>query len=117
MSKFLDELKADSHLSGGNAAFVEELYESFLGDPQSVSPQWRTCFEGLIQPGVHDFPHRPVVARFRQLGRLDGKAAASVAVPRFARVEAENQAQVLRLINAYRVRGHQRARLDPLESP
>lgn len=35
-----------AHLSGGNAAYVEELYELYLHDPNAVPEEWRTYFQG-----------------------------------------------------------------------
>ena len=36
-----------SFLYGGNAAFVEDLYERYAKDPSSVEPSWRAYFESL----------------------------------------------------------------------
>ena len=36
-----------SHMAGANAAYVEELYESYMEDPQSVSDTWRQIFDSL----------------------------------------------------------------------
>ena len=36
-----------SQYAGGNAAYVEALYESYLEDPQSVSEMWRAAFDKL----------------------------------------------------------------------
>ena len=36
-----------SHISGGNAAYVEELYEKYLRDPAEVSEEWRSYFDGF----------------------------------------------------------------------
>ena len=36
-----------SHLSGANAAYIEELYESYLDNSQSVSDEWREVFDTL----------------------------------------------------------------------
>src|SRR5688572_6799055 len=36
-------------LFGGNASFVEELYEQYLADPQSVEAQWREYFETFTE--------------------------------------------------------------------
>ena len=36
-----------SHMAGANAAYVEELYETYLEDPQSVSENWRQIFDNL----------------------------------------------------------------------
>ncbi len=35
------------YLSGGNAAYVEELYELYLHDPNAVPEEWRTNFQTL----------------------------------------------------------------------
>ena len=40
-------LSETSFLYGGNAAFVEGLYEQFAKDPNSVEPSWRAYFESL----------------------------------------------------------------------
>ena len=33
-----------SHIGGSNAAYVDELYESYLTDPNSVPEDWRAYF-------------------------------------------------------------------------
>ena len=43
MKQFLD----NSYLFGGNAPFVEELYEKYLADPASRAEQWRGYFDKL----------------------------------------------------------------------
>ena len=35
MTNILDALRSTSAFSGGNATFVEDLYESYLKDPES----------------------------------------------------------------------------------
>jgi len=110
-----DDWQASSYLSGNNAAFVEDLYEQYLRDPESVAAGWRTYFESL-QPrvGVRDIDHAQVRARFEQLAREAG-GARRVAQYNCGDSEVERrQVAVLQLINAYRFRGHQRAMLDPL---
>ena len=47
MATSLRELLASTPLSGGNAPYVEALYEQFLADPQSVEPAWRDYFQHL----------------------------------------------------------------------
>ena len=37
----MNQLFGNSLLFGGNAPFVEELYENYLDNPGSVSEQWR----------------------------------------------------------------------------
>ena len=41
------QFQDNSYLFGGNAPFVEELYESYLNNPQSVSDSWRAYFDQL----------------------------------------------------------------------
>lgn len=101
-----------SPIQGANSAFVEVYYEEYLKDPESVEPSWREYFQGLNGSGPHDVAHTPIRASFRQLG-LERRTN-SVAQHAMAPKGAEKQAQVLRLINYYRVRGHQAANLDPL---
>ncbi len=36
-----------SHLAGANASYIEDLYESFLENPDSVADEWRSLFQSL----------------------------------------------------------------------
>ncbi|QYJ95396.1 2-oxoglutarate dehydrogenase E1 component [Shewanella spartinae] len=105
-----------SHLNGANSTYVEEMYEAYQEDPQSVSDDWRAVFDNLpyangATADVPEAAHSKVREYFRSLA-LDGrhKSAARVTDPE---VDAK-QVKVLQLINAYRFRGHQNANLDPL---
>src|SRR5690554_1592053 len=100
-----------SPLAGGNAAYVEELFELFLDDPGAVPAEWRELFEQLPQgPGL-DVKHSEIRDQFREAAKnkLKQTGASSLNAE-----EAEKQVRVLQLINAYRFRGHQHAQLDPL---
>ncbi|SIQ20188.1 2-oxoglutarate dehydrogenase E1 component [Aeromonas sp. RU39B] len=101
-----------SHLAGANASYIEDLYESYLDNPDSVAEQWRTLFEGLPQVDGHavEQPHSRVKDYFRRLAKDTSRFSAPVSDPD---VDAK-QVRVLQLINAYRFRGHQNANLDPL---
>ncbi len=97
-------------IQGGNATYVEDLYEDYLGDPGSVDPSWRAYFESLRVPGAApEQPLGPVRERFAALARAPHRTVVSA-----DSVALEKQAAVLRLIAHYRQRGHQAARLDPL---
>ncbi len=43
----MEQQLSTSHLSGGNAAYVEDLYEAYLKDPNEVPPEWRDYFDRL----------------------------------------------------------------------
>ena len=105
------------HISGSSAAYVEELYEEFLMDPLLISEQWREYFESLSAPNRDDHSdvsHAQIKKHFKALGKAS----------RYARVPSNEgivnsehetkQVEVLLLISSYRVRGHQKAKLDPL---
>ncbi|PTP81653.1 2-oxoglutarate dehydrogenase E1 component [Vibrio splendidus] len=101
-----------SHLAGANATYVEELYELYLSDPDSVSDEWRSVFEELpVQASeAVEQPHSRVREYFRRLAQETKHYSVQVSD---LDVDAK-QVKVLQLINAYRFRGHQSANLDPL---
>lgn len=103
---------SSSQLSGGNAAFVEELYESFLLNPQSVSPAWQNYFASL--GGKDDVRHSTVLERIGALSKANVMFAPTPANGADSE-QAGKQAALLRLINSHRTRGHLRAKIDPLE--
>ena len=103
-----------SHVSGGNAHYVEALYEQYLDDPAAVPEEWRNYFDQLPAPegsAPQDVPLAPVRDQFYQLGRARRTALAPAAADG---EESRKQVKVLQLINAYRFRGHQKANIDPL---
>ncbi|WP_206485397.1 2-oxoglutarate dehydrogenase E1 component [Thalassotalea sp. G2M2-11] len=99
-----------SHLSGANTAYIEELYESYLDNSQSVSAEWREVFQQLpkIEGADVEYRHSEIREEFRELAK---EAHKTVVVS--AGGDAK-QVKVLQLINAFRFRGHQNANLDPL---
>ena len=101
-----------SHLAGANATYVEDIYELYLSDPDLVSEEWKRVFEGLpTQPdNVVEQPHSRVRDYFRRLAQETKHYNVQVSDPE---VDAK-QVKVLQLINAYRFRGHEAAKLDPL---
>ena len=105
-----------SHMAGGNAAYVEELFEAYLNDPQSVSEQWRQVFDALPKvDGVSlDTNHSEIREQFKTLAALGPAARMTSAAPAAAQAPDSKQVKVLQLINAFRFRGHQNANLDPL---
>ena len=117
MSDLLQALRRSSPFYDGNAPFIESLYESWLQDPASVPEEWRERFESLPQVDGYsgrDPSHRQIQQNFRRLGRERRPVLGVCGDETLAAVAAAKQASVLRLINAYRVRGHQNADLDPL---
>jgi 2-oxoglutarate dehydrogenase E1 component len=106
-----------SHMAGGNASYVEELYEIYLENPQNVPDTWKSIFDEL--PAVEgvsvETNHSSIREEFKKLAALG--PAARMGANHASASDAptdERQVKVLQLINAYRFRGHQHANLDPL---
>lgn len=113
----MELLWSTSQLSGGNAAYVEELYEEYLHSPNNVPEEWRSYFDKLPRvEGVvtQDTPHSIVREHFELLGK---RRARPIAAPGSGGINIEHerkQVKVVQLISSYRFRGHQKAKLDPL---
>jgi 2-oxoglutarate dehydrogenase E1 component len=99
-----------SHLSGANAAYIEELYESYLDNAHSVSDEWREIFEQLpkIEGADVEYRHSKIREEFKELAKQSSKTVV------VSGGSDGKQVKVLQLINAFRFRGHQNANLDPL---
>ena len=114
MSDALDALIASTPLSAGNAVYLEELYERFLGDPDSVPPRWREVFVSFGGQG-RDVAHGPLLAELAVRARQTPVTGAVSAVVAAAAPDASaKQAKVSRLIQIFVNRGHLIADLDPL---
>ncbi len=116
----MEHFWSSSHISGGNAAYVEELYDTYLHNPNAVSEEWRNYFDQLPRiSGVltQDTPHSVIRAQFEQLGKSRARTLVAASAAGSGSVSAEHerkQVKVLQLISSYRFRGHQKAQLDPL---
>ena len=111
----MEKMLKTSHLSGSNSAYVEELYEQYLTSRLSVPDEWRYFFESLSDSAVNDVSHAAIKRDFVSLGKV---SRYKQVLSNDAIVNSEHeskQVQVLQLISSYRVRGHQKANLDPLK--
>ena len=115
---FLERMRQSSHLAGTNVAYIEDLYESFLDDPNSVSVEWRDYFDKLprLEGSVQaDVPHSSVRQHFERLGRNRLKARPERESTMVQNAHEQKQMRVQDLVSAYRHRGHKKAGIDPLE--
>ncbi len=87
-----------SFLNAAHTAYFSELYEQYLKDPDSVEPSWRAFFQG------YDFGSENY--------GLDGEIVEGVStqIPE----HLQKEFQVLKLIDAYRTRGHLFTKTNPV---
>ncbi len=112
MGDLLKLFRDSSALYGNNANYIEDLYEQYLENPDSVPESWRHKFNKIHDNNAHDIPHSPIVERFEQLAISSPGRLAKL--QGFTEESVKKQSAVARLINQYRVRGHQIANNNPL---
>ncbi len=114
----MQQYRSNSYLFGGNALYIEELYESYLDNPGSVADNWRAYFDAMQNfPAVDgsvkpDVGHTSVIASFAERAKQGPIRTIS------ASVDAEmgfKRVAVTQLISAYRYLGSRWANLDPLQ--
>jgi len=114
----MQQYRSNSYLFGGNAPYVEEMYEAYLDNPGSVPDNWRAYFDALQHvpatdgSDARDVAHAPVIESFAQRAKANAfgnkASGADLAV-------ARKQVHVQSLIAAYRNVGSRWADLDPLK--
>ena len=103
-------LLASSPLSGGNAAYVEDLFESYLTDPARVPSVWRDYFRALTAGAPREAAHGAIREGLRQSARAPRAATGAVTTQE----DAAKQGAVARMVQVYSNRGHLVADIDPL---
>ena len=110
----MQELQKDSYLSGGNDAYLEELYETYLKTPGELDPEWQAYFKQLSQ-SAHDVSHADIRNYFATLAKQPAQRSAAQGQGQNVDLEHERkQEKLIDLISAYRTLGHLQATIDPL---
>lgn len=109
----MKKMQQQSYLSGGNAAFIEELYSRYLKDESEVDENWRSWFAELRNGELTPDQDHLEIREQMKYAVLHKRAGNGISGGELHEHDAK-QVRVLQLINAYRVKGHERARLDPL---
>ncbi|MGR9053572.1 MAG: 2-oxoglutarate dehydrogenase E1 component, partial [Gammaproteobacteria bacterium] len=112
MSDLLKLFRESSALYGSNAIYIEDLYERYLQDPESVDESWRNKFNKMHNGLSKETAHSPIIDRFAKLAKQSPGRLAKL--QGFTEASVKKQSAVARLINHYRVRGHQIAKNNPL---
>ncbi|WP_428376543.1 2-oxoglutarate dehydrogenase E1 component [Lichenicoccus sp.] len=118
-----------SAFSGGNAAYLADLYARWIDDPDGVDPSYVDLFAALGEEGIavsqdasgaswapRHFEVEPAAPRAAPAPVQDHPGAKAAGVPsaEAVRAAADDSLRAMQMIRAYRVRGHLEARLDPL---
>jgi 2-oxoglutarate dehydrogenase E1 component len=109
---------SNSYLFGGNAPYIEDLYEAYLDNPGSVPDNWRAYFDAMQHvPAVDGSPkpdvgHASVIASFAERAK---RGPARMLTPTEDIEMGRKRVAVTQLIAAYRVLGNNWANLDPLQ--
>ncbi len=115
----LKSFRSNSYLFGGNAPYVEELYERYLENPGGVPDNWRAYFDAMqAVPAAdgssdsRDVAHAPIVRSFAERAR-EGRLQPQQTGGDIS--TARKQVYVQQLVAAYRSLGSRYADLDPLK--
>ncbi|QUN27042.1 2-oxoglutarate dehydrogenase E1 component [Cupriavidus sp. KK10] len=114
----MQQYQSNSYLFGGNAPYVEELYEAYLQNPASVPDNWRAYFDAMQNvPAVdgtsaRDIPHAPIVASFAERAK---QGPIKTIVASADSDMGRKRVAATQLIAAYRNIGSHWADLDPLK--
>ena len=113
----MEQFLSSSHFSGGNAAYIEGLYETYLHDPNGVPEEWSSFFDSLPRTNgsiTPDISHDTIIQHFELLGRRQARPTPAPGSGGIHLEHERKQVKVVQLISSYRFRGHQKASLDPL---
>lgn len=92
-----------SFLNAANTAFFADLYDQYLQNPDSVEPSWRAFFQGF------DFGLESADGSGETI-YVEREPDETVAVPQ----NVQKEFQVVKLIDAYRTRGHLFTKTNPV---
>jgi 2-oxoglutarate dehydrogenase E1 component len=116
----MKKMQQESYLFGSNAVFIEELYGEYLKNENNVDEHWREWFSSLALSGESnglekDHDHLAIQAQVKSA--VMSKKTTGQIVNSTQHEHQLKQVSVLQLINAYRIKGHRKADLDPLKKP
>jgi 2-oxoglutarate dehydrogenase E1 component len=97
-----------TYIANSDAAYIEELYNSYKQDSTSVDEGWQKFFEGF------DFYQKyPASGNGQANGAINGKEVTSTG--RVDAAQIRKEMEVVHLIRGYRSRGHLLATTNPIQ--
>lgn len=105
-------LATDSFLQGSNSNYVDEMYEAWRQDPASVHASWNAYFKNIENDNIP--PSKAFQAPPTIVPTVSGGAAGFYPGQSPISEDVVTHLKVQLLVRAYQVRGHQKAKIDPL---
>ena len=115
----------DNLINPQNASFLLQLYDEYLRDENAVDPQWKSFFSTLPGDATLDLNiERPASWATSKTEIIDADRDDTAAVSNETRLPVDDldarqsildSLRAITLIRAYRIRGHLKAKLDPLD--
>ena len=109
----METFRSTSHAAGAQSSYLESLYESYLDNPLSIPEDWKIYFDSLpqINGSQEEVSHKEIIKKFKEVEVNPSIQTAPIDIDGKTH---SKQVKVIQLIQAYRNRGHQKAKLDPL---
>ncbi|ODQ68368.1 2-oxoglutarate dehydrogenase E1 component mitochondrial precursor [Nadsonia fulvescens var. elongata DSM 6958] len=103
---------SDVFLTSNSANYIDEMYAAWKEDPKSVHISWQSYFNNMEtdMPASHAFQAPPTIVPV-----APGGAPSFVPGQNIGNDNVVDHLKVQLLVRAYQVRGHQMAKIDPLE--
>ena len=99
--------------------YIEALFEEFRDNPDRLPEGWEGVFEGAVADEERYVSHRAMQEEITRRARWKKTAPSYLRgqqeLPEMDNSWMAKQAAVLRLIQAYRILGHVRAKMDPID--
>ncbi len=108
---------SNSYLFGGNAPYVEELYEAYLDNPGSIPENWRAYFDAMQNVPAVDGTNRPDVVHSSVVASFAERAKQGPIRQQISSEDPEmgrKRVAVQQFIAAYRFLGNNWANVNPL---
>ena len=99
-------------LFGSNSVFVEELFQKYLKDPNSVDQSWADFFKNYNDSSSGALKTTAKIINYQKQEAVSALQVADATSP--SKRLAENSLRAKFMIKAYRERGHYLANIDPL---
>ncbi|KAJ2996593.1 2-oxoglutarate dehydrogenase E1 component [Globomyces sp. JEL0801] len=105
-------VKTESFVNSQSSSYVASMYSAWLQDPKSVHVSWQAYFANVASGSTNPFSTPPTLMAPVDTEATVGDVGSITSIPTG---EILDHMKVQLMVRAYQIRGHQLAKLDPLE--